>query len=75
MRERERRDVMGSGSSKNASLSESKLNSEEQRKRPRKEKGKLRKVLISSCFGLLPPTLPQQVPLFSSLLLFVSVFI
>jgi hypothetical protein len=74
MRERERRGVMGSGSSKNASLSGSNLNPEGQRERPRKEKGKLGKVFISSCFGLLPPTLLQQVPLFSFLTLSVLFF-
>lgn len=60
---------MGSGSSKNSSLAGSNLNSGEQRERSRKEKGKIGKVFISSCFGL-PPTLPQQVPpfLFSNFL-------
>ncbi|XP_078182669.1 RING/U-box superfamily protein [Carex rostrata] len=50
---------MGSGSSKNASLSGSNLNSRRQREGSWKEKGKIGKAFISSCFGL-PPTLPQQ---------------
>ncbi|KAJ3689473.1 hypothetical protein LUZ61_018637 [Rhynchospora tenuis] len=50
---------MGSGSSKNASLSGSDLNSRREREGERKEKGRIGKVFSSSCFGF-PPPFSQQ---------------